>query len=78
VLLEIWQADANGVYPSQADTQGKTVDPNFLGWGRTGANFETGFGVLIPLNRVLLQDVKVQLKHRILQWLFLHVVSTLV
>ncbi|APR70005.1 protocatechuate 3,4-dioxygenase subunit alpha [Acinetobacter haemolyticus] len=43
VLLEIWQADANGVYPSQADTQGKAVDPNFLGWGRTGANFETGF-----------------------------------
>ncbi|MFW1806175.1 protocatechuate 3,4-dioxygenase subunit alpha, partial [Acinetobacter baumannii] len=43
VLLEIWQADSNGVYPSQADTQGKTVDPHFQGWGRTGANFETGF-----------------------------------
>ncbi|ENU23817.1 protocatechuate 3,4-dioxygenase alpha chain [Acinetobacter proteolyticus] len=43
VLLEIWQADANGVYPSQADTQGKTADPHFQGWGRTGANFETGF-----------------------------------
>lgn len=43
VLLEIWQADANGVYPSQADTQAKTVDPYFHGWGRTGADFETGF-----------------------------------
>lgn len=43
VLIEIWQADANGVYPSAADIQGKTVDPNFLGWGRTGADFETGF-----------------------------------
>ncbi|OEY95252.1 protocatechuate 3,4-dioxygenase subunit alpha [Acinetobacter proteolyticus] len=43
VLLEIWQADAHGVYPSQADTQGKTADPHFQGWGRTGANFETGF-----------------------------------
>lgn len=43
VLLEIWQADANGAYPSQADTQGKTADPHFLGWGRTGADFETGF-----------------------------------
>ena len=43
VLIEIWQADANGVYPSQADTQGKAYDPNFLGWGRAGADFETGF-----------------------------------
>ncbi|OTG60587.1 protocatechuate 3,4-dioxygenase subunit alpha [Acinetobacter sp. ANC 3903] len=43
VLIEIWQADANGVYPSAADIQGKAVDPNFLGWGRTGADFETGF-----------------------------------
>ena len=43
VLIEIWQADANGVYPSTADIQDKVVDPNFLGWGRTGADFETGF-----------------------------------
>lgn len=43
VLIEIWQADANGVYPSAADIQGKAVDSNFLGWGRTGADFETGF-----------------------------------
>lgn len=43
VLIEIWQADANGVYPSAADIQDKAVDPNFLGWGRTGADFDTGF-----------------------------------
>ena len=43
VLIEIWQADANGVYPSAEDIQGKVADPNFLGWGRTGADFETGF-----------------------------------
>ena len=43
VLIEIWQADANGVYPSTADIQDKVVDPNFLGWGRAGADFETGF-----------------------------------
>ena len=43
VLIEIWQADANGVYPSAADSQGKQADPNFLGWGRTGADFDTGF-----------------------------------
>ena len=42
VLLEIWQADANGVYPSAADDQGKTADQNFHGWGRAGANFDTG------------------------------------
>lgn len=42
VLVEIWQADANGIYPSQADIQGKTVDPHFQGWGRAGADFETG------------------------------------
>ncbi|RZG44710.1 protocatechuate 3,4-dioxygenase subunit alpha [Acinetobacter wuhouensis] len=43
VLVEIWQADANGVYPSDADVQDKPADANFLGWGRTGADFETGF-----------------------------------
>jgi protocatechuate 3,4-dioxygenase alpha subunit len=43
VLIEIWQADANGVYPSKADTQGKKADGAFLGWGRTGADFDTGF-----------------------------------
>ena len=43
VLIEIWQADANGVYPSDADIQDKQADANFLGWGRTGADFETGF-----------------------------------
>ncbi|WOE32628.1 MULTISPECIES: protocatechuate 3,4-dioxygenase subunit alpha [unclassified Acinetobacter] len=42
VLVEIWQADANGVYPSPADIQAKIADPHFSGWGRTGADFETG------------------------------------
>ena len=42
VLVEIWQADANGVYPSKADFQGKDADPNFQGWGRAGADFQTG------------------------------------
>ena len=42
VLVEIWQADANGVYPSQADFQDKHVDENFHGWGRAGADFKTG------------------------------------
>ncbi|MGH8811188.1 MAG: protocatechuate 3,4-dioxygenase subunit alpha [Advenella sp.] len=43
VLIEIWQADANGVYPGRADTQGKKADQTFLGWGRSAADFDTGF-----------------------------------
>ena len=31
VLVEIWQADTNGVYPSKADIQGKQADPHFFG-----------------------------------------------
>ncbi|WP_445115822.1 protocatechuate 3,4-dioxygenase subunit alpha [Acinetobacter sp. WZC-1] len=42
VMLEIWQADAQGVYPSQADFQDKQADPAFRGWGRAGADFKTG------------------------------------
>ncbi len=42
VLVEIWQADANGIYPSKADFQDKQADPNFQGWGRAGADFKTG------------------------------------
>lgn len=42
VLVEIWQADAEGIYPSPADLQGKQADPHFFGWGRAAADFETG------------------------------------
>ncbi|MDT3684383.1 MAG: protocatechuate 3,4-dioxygenase subunit alpha [Pseudorhodoplanes sp.] len=41
-LLEIWQANADGRYNHPADHQKKAVDPNFRGWGRTGADFKTG------------------------------------
>ena len=40
-LLEIWQADANGVYPSPEDTSGD-ADPNFTGFGRCPTNLDTG------------------------------------
>ncbi len=43
VLIEIWQADANGVYPSAADIQGKASRSKLPRLGRTGADFETGF-----------------------------------
>lgn len=40
-LLEIWQADANGLYQSPLETRGK-ADPNFAGWGRAPVDMETG------------------------------------
>jgi protocatechuate 3,4-dioxygenase alpha subunit len=38
VLIEIWHADAQGHYAHPADPKPST----FRGWGRTGADFETG------------------------------------
>jgi len=36
-LVEIWQADAKGIYPGQ-----KNADPDFSGWGRQAVDGETG------------------------------------
>ena len=41
-MLEIWQANADGRYNHPADNQNKPVDPEFRGWGRTGAHFQSG------------------------------------
>jgi protocatechuate 3,4-dioxygenase alpha subunit len=40
-LIEIWQADAAGLYPSPKETRG-AADPNFAGWGRTAGDGDTG------------------------------------
>ncbi|WP_119388498.1 protocatechuate 3,4-dioxygenase subunit alpha [Taklimakanibacter lacteus] len=40
-LIEIWQADAAGLYNSPAETRG-AADPNFTGWGRCASHAETG------------------------------------
>ena len=40
-LLEIWQADSNGLYNSPSELRG-TADPNFTGWGRCPTDMETG------------------------------------
>lgn len=40
-LVEIWQADADGLYNSPSETRGK-ADPNFLGWGRCPGDMNTG------------------------------------
>ncbi len=43
VLIELWQANAEGKYAHPADRQpGKSVDPHFRGWGRACTDFETG------------------------------------
>lgn len=40
-LIEIWQADAEGLYPSPSEIRGP-ADPNFTGWGRRPVDGETG------------------------------------
>jgi protocatechuate 3,4-dioxygenase alpha subunit len=43
VLIEIWQANAEGKYAHPGDRQpGKSLDPAFRGWGRSCTDFETG------------------------------------
>jgi protocatechuate 3,4-dioxygenase alpha subunit len=41
-LVEIWQANSFGRYNHPADTQAKEIDPDFRGWGRAAADFDTG------------------------------------
>jgi len=40
-MVEIWQADAAGLFPSGAETRGK-ADPHFTGWGRAPCDMHTG------------------------------------
>ena len=40
-VIEIWQADAAGLYPSSVETRG-AADPNFGGWGRVATAFDSG------------------------------------
>ncbi|MDA1237998.1 MAG: protocatechuate 3,4-dioxygenase subunit alpha [Proteobacteria bacterium] len=40
-MLEIWQADSDGLYNSPQETRG-ICDPNFTGWGRCAVNLNTG------------------------------------
>jgi protocatechuate 3,4-dioxygenase alpha subunit len=40
-LVEIWQADENGLYPSRGDNRGKT-NRGFRGWARQPTNDVTG------------------------------------
>ena len=40
-LIEIWQADAAGLYPGPSEPRG-SADPAFRGWGRTTGDLDTG------------------------------------
>lgn len=42
VLLEVWQADAKGIYPHPEDPRAAECAPGFRGWGRVISDFDTG------------------------------------
>lgn len=49
-ILEIWQADANGVFRDPLDPRSPDIDPGFLGWGRafTDAQGQYRFLTVFP------------------------------
>lgn len=42
VLIEVWQADAAGIYPHPDDARAAQAAKGFRGWGRVITDFETG------------------------------------
>ena len=63
-LIEIWQADSNGLYNSPSEMRG-TADPNFTGWGRQPTDLESGifrFDTIKP-GRVPFVDGRMQAPH---------------
>jgi protocatechuate 3,4-dioxygenase alpha subunit len=63
-MIEIWQADAAGLYPSENETRGAS-DPNFTGFGRSPVDAETGefsFETVKP-GRVPFRDGRLQAPH---------------
>ena len=42
VLIEVWQANAAGIYPSPGDPRCGEVEESFRGWGRAVPDFATG------------------------------------
>jgi protocatechuate 3,4-dioxygenase alpha subunit len=73
-LVEIWQADAAGLYPSPRDTRGPAdrgpadrgpADTGFRGWGRRASDPQTGeyrFDTIKP-GRVSYPDGRLQAPH---------------
>jgi protocatechuate 3,4-dioxygenase, alpha subunit len=42
ILIEVWQADAKGIYPHPEDPRFAEAAPDFRGWGRVITDFDTG------------------------------------
>lgn len=63
-LVEIWQADAEGFYPSPEEGCGD-ADSNFSGWGRSAGDMDSGeFSfVTIRPGRVPYPDGRIQAPH---------------
>ena len=63
-LVEIWQADADGLHNSPSEWRG-AADPNFTGWGRKATDMTTGecvFDTIRP-GRVPFRDGRPQAPH---------------
>ncbi|KAB2748240.1 protocatechuate 3,4-dioxygenase subunit alpha [Brucella anthropi] len=63
-LVEIWQADAKGLYNSPSETGGK-AEPGFRGWGRCPSHMDTGeftFETIKP-GRVSFKDGRLMAPH---------------
>jgi protocatechuate 3,4-dioxygenase, alpha subunit len=63
-MIEIWQADADGLYPAVNETRG-SADPNFPGWGRKPVDSGSGeyvFDTIKP-GRVAFPDGRLQAPH---------------
>jgi protocatechuate 3,4-dioxygenase, alpha subunit len=63
-LIEIWQADAAGLYRSPAEMRGD-ADPDFSGWGRKATDMDTGECVFetIKPGRVPFRDGRMMAPH---------------
>jgi len=44
LVVEIWQADAQGVYRHPADPRHAQADPDFFGWGRAATDKDGRYG----------------------------------
>jgi len=63
-LVEIWQADAAGFHNAATETRGM-ADPNFIGWGRSPGDMDTGEFVFetVKPGRVPFVDGRLQAPH---------------
>jgi protocatechuate 3,4-dioxygenase alpha subunit len=43
LVVEIWQADAGGIFRHPADPRRAQADPDFLGWGRAATDAQGGY-----------------------------------